>query len=246
MKRLVAAVALAVAPACAYAIEHEIRVHTDQIVDPGKRTVELHTNVGRPGKDDEDREHRVVRVMPQLNYGFMRHWQVGIHLPLSHIAGNVQWNGLRSELKYVAPHDKERGPYWGALGELMYSRELPEKGLWSTELTPIVGWRLGKWHVAFNPRFDLRLSGEGRELEFSPAAMVLFKLAERHEIGVEHHAELGPLKNFRATEQQKHVLFAAWHYKIGDSLNANVGIGRGLTDASESWVARMLLEVKLK
>jgi hypothetical protein len=73
----------------------------------------------------------------------------------------------------------------------------------------------------------------------------VFKLNQRHEIGLEYYAELGPLDRVLPTREQSHTLFAVWNYQ-GRPFDLNAGIGRGLTHASDRWVAKLVLEMKLK
>ncbi|HYC46349.1 MAG TPA: hypothetical protein VED01_12820 [Burkholderiales bacterium] len=246
MKKAVrlAAVVLAVS-ARAIAAPHEIEIETDDIAGVREQALALHANVGRPGRNDVDREHRIIRVMPEYAYGFSHHWQVALQLPASRIAGDLEANGARAEVKYVAPHNDARGPYWGAAAKISYSHALPDQGLWGLELTPIVGARIGDWHFAVNAGLSLRLSGTQREVEFAPAAMAMFELNERHQVGLEYYGSLGPIKRFLPREERGHVLFAAWNYDAG-ALGLNVGVGRGFTDSSDSWVAKMILGMKLK
>jgi hypothetical protein len=236
---------LLVACTPAFGAPHEIEIETDGIAGVGERVLTVHANVGRPGTNHPDREHRVVRVMPELSYGFTRHWQLSLHLPASHIAGDFQANGARMEVKHVAPHDAQRGPYWGAVAHVSYSKALPEQGLWTLEVTPIVGARAGKWHYVINAGLELRLSGTQRAVEFAPAGMAMFELNDRHQIGVEYYSAFGPLKRFLPNEERSRALFAAWNYE-GGGVDLNVGVGRGFTDASDSWVAKMILGMKLR
>jgi hypothetical protein len=247
MKNNTSFVAATLLVACtrAFAAPHEIEIETDGIAGRGEHALSLHANVARPGKNDPDREHKVVRVMPEYAYGFARHWQVALQLPATHVAGDFQGNGARAEVKYVAPHDEERGLYWGAASKISYSNELADMGLWTLELTPILGGRAGRWHFALNAGVTLRLSGTQREVELSPAAMAMFKVNDRHDVGVEYYTALGPLKRFLPGEERTHLLFAAWSYE-GSGVDLNVGIGRGFTDGSDSWVAKMILGMKLK
>ena len=244
-KQLLAAAASLAIGAHAIAAPHEIEVETDGIAGVREHALTLHANVARPGKNDSDREHRVVRVMPEYAYGFARHWQVALQLPTSHVAGDFQGNGARVEVKYVAPHDEEQGLYWGAAANLAYSKALPDMGLWTLALTPIVGARAGPWHFALNPGLSLRLSGSQREVEFAPAALAMVEVGGGHQVGIEYYSALGALKRFLPGEERTHLAFAAWSYESA-GVDVNVGVGRGFTDGSDSWVFKMILGMKLR
>lgn len=68
---------------------------------------------------------------------------------------------------------------------------------------------------------------------------------DRNEVGFEYYFDLGPLRNFAPREEQERTLYAVWNRKQ-QSFDLNIGIGRGLTDASDRWVLKAAMGFDLK
>jgi hypothetical protein len=237
------AIAIAALGVCglAHAAPNEIKVFTDELANLGEHTLESHVNkASSPGPKVEDRENP-LRIMPEYSYGVWKNWEFSLQLPLAFTSEQAKLEGYRVELQYVAPHDDERGFYWGANFELSRIDRLGEQPFWNAEFIPIFGYRWERWHLVANPGFDKPLSGASRSSNFGPAGKAAYRAFERNYLGLEYYQDLGPLKDHLPKEEQSRVLYVAWDGKIGKS-DINVGLGRGLTDSSDRWVLKMIYE----
>ena len=83
------------------------------------------------------------------------------------------------------------------------------------------------------------LSGDKKTTSFTPSAKIAYLAAGKNAFGVEYYLE-APRGSSR--EEQSHMLYFAWDGKLGKS-DLNVGVGRGLNDASDRWVLKMIYEI---
>jgi hypothetical protein len=227
-------VPLAVCPH-AFAAPHDIKVDTNEITEQGAHALEVHMNVARPAPDN--RRGHVWQLMPEYSYGYARNWALALQLPLSRVGDNFYANGAGAEVQYVAPHDNERGGYWGASVKLVYASPIGERSSWALELVPIAGTRSGKFHFAVNLGLAIPIGGAESKVTFQPAAMLAYAVNARNGIGFEYYSDLGPLKNFAPRDEQERTLYAVWN-RTQQSFNLNLGIGRGLTHSSDRWVLK--------
>ncbi len=209
---------------------HEIKVFTDELANQGEHTLETHANKASRAGPRADGRATPLQVMPEYSYGVRENWEISLQLPASEAQGRVRSDGYRSELQYVAPHDQTEGFYWGMNVELANVRERDAPQFWNSELIPILGWRIERWHLVANPGFNLPVSGSGRKLNFDPSAKIAYRTFEKNYLGFEYY-----------DGRSSRVLYFAWDGKIGRS-DFNLGIGRGLSDASDRWVLKMIYE----
>jgi hypothetical protein len=218
-------------PLAAAAAPSEIKVFTDELAAPGAHTLELHANKAASR----------LQLMPEYSYGVAQGWELSLQLPLAYQDASLSAAGYRAELQYVAPHDASQGAYWGFNLELARITASGEPRFWDLEMMPILGWRSGSWHLAANPGLTLALSGPERRLRFAPAAKAAYSSSEKSAWGVEYYLDAGPLRNWLPRDQRAELLFLAWDGKVGKS-DINLGLGRGLTGATDRWVLKTIVE----
>jgi hypothetical protein len=231
VRRLAAWVGLSL-PLVVAAAPEEIKVFTDELAGYGESTLEVHVNKASRGAP--------LQLMPEYSYGIRRDWELSLQLPLAFQDG-VRGNGYRAELQYIAPHDDAAGSYWGVNFELAHISRAGEQRFWNLEFIPIAGWRGDRWHLVANPGLNLAVTGPDRKLHFDPSAKAAYRTDGRNYFGIEYYLEAGPLAHWLPGGQRSQVLYLAWDGKVGKS-DINVGIGRGLTDASDPWVLKMICE----
>ena len=238
------------APAGAVAAPEEIQVYTDDVNEPGEFGLEMHVNyvvdgMRAPAYAGQLPTHHVLQVTPEFSYGFAKNWDAGLYL-LSAVApdGNVYGNGAKLRIKYIAP--AAGSLFWGMNLEIgRTSRRVTESNM-NLELRPIIGWRGGPWLVSFNPIIGAAMSGDtSREPSFAPALKVARSVGEGVQVGFEHYADLGGIHHIPAFNQQDHVLYGVVDIQR-KAFDLNFGIGRGVTGASEKWVAKMIIGIPFK
>jgi hypothetical protein len=232
------------------AAPEEIQVYTDDVNEPGEFGLEMHVNYvvdgfRQPSYAGQLPTHHVLQMTPEFSYGFAKNWDAGIYL-LSAVApdGNVYGNGAKLRIKYIAPANG--AVFWGVNVELgRTSRRVTESNM-NIELRPIIGWRNDHWLVSFNPIVGVAVSGDaGREPSFAPALKVARKVAEGVQVGFEHYADLGGIHHIPAFNQQDHTFYGVVDIET-KKFDLNFGIGRGVTGASEKWVAKMIVGIPFK
>jgi hypothetical protein len=240
-----------VAPVHVAAAPEEVQVYTDDVNEPGEFGLEMHINYTvdgfrTPSYAGNLPSHHVLQVTPEFSYGFAKHWDAGLYL-LSAVApdGNAYGNGVKLRVKYVAP--ASGAWFWGLNMEVgRTSRRLTESNT-NIELRPIIGWRSDKWLLSFNPIIGVALSGDaGHEPSLAPAIKVARTVGEGVQIGFEHYADLGGIHHIPAFNQQDHVFYGVVDIATKKGYDFNFGIGRGVTGASEKWVAKMIIGIPFK
>jgi len=201
---------------------NEIKVFTDELAAYREHTLETHVNKGSTGP---------LQVMPEYSYGIARDWEFSLQLPFAFTSDSANGEGYRVELQYVAPHDGQRGLYWGINMELARNDRVDEPRSTTAEIIPILGYRSGRWHLVANPGFEHTLSGE-RDTAATPSAKVAYQVAGKNFVGFEAYADAGDSR----------TLYVAWDGRLGKS-DINVGFGRGYASAADRWVLKAICEI---
>ena len=215
------------------AAPNEIKVFTDELAAYHAYTLETHVNKARTGP---------LRVMPEYSYGIWHDWEFSLQLPFAFRSDGSNGEGYRAELQYVAPHDEDRGFYWGVNLELARDYRVGEAHFWNVEFIPILGLRVERWHFVANPGFERALSGQERRVSAMPAAKLAYRAFGQNSFGLEYYLEAGPLAHRLVRDEQSRTLYLAWDGKIGKS-DINVGVGRGAMSAADRWVIKAIYEV---
>src|SRR2546425_13271909 len=110
--KITSTVVLCSAAAVATAAPNEIKIFTDELADYGEHTLETHVNkASRAGPRIQNRL-TPLQVMPEYSYGIWHDWEFSLQLPAAFGQSASRLEGCRTELQYVAPHDKDAGFYW--------------------------------------------------------------------------------------------------------------------------------------
>jgi hypothetical protein len=112
------------------------------------------------------------------------------------------------------------------------------------ELRGILEKDFGKWTLDFNPMFEKVVRGveAGAGWEFQYAASLIYRMNERWHPRLDLFGDFGLIRNFESKDQQKQLLSPAVDIKFGHGLYAGLGIGYGLTKATEQQVVRARIE----
>ena len=237
----------------AFAAPDEIQVYLDDVRAPGETGIELHLNYVRKGRRTPDYPgeippHGVFRATPEFSVGLRPDWDMGLYLPTEVAPGaNAYMDGARIRLKYLAPPESTKPFFWGVNVEVGYVPRHVSEDRYAAELRWILGYRTGPWLLAVNPIFGFALSGPDKSS--TPDLDVNFKVArqinDEWALGFEHYAGFGRINNIPGSEQQDHVFYFAVDFERKE-FGANVGIGRGLTSASDNWVVKAILSIPMK
>ncbi len=231
----------------AIAAPDEIQVYTEEMSDPGEFGLELHVNYAidgakAPSFEGEMKAHHRLQVTPEFTYGLTKNLEAGLYLPLAMADdGNLYGNGLRFRLKFIAPREEGDAFFWGLSTEVGYSTRRVSESYWGMELRPIIGYRTENWLVSFNPVLDMSLSSNvSREPNFEPGLKVTRKTAEGVHAGFEYYGEYGPPHHSLPANERAHYLYGVVDVEKKD-FGINFGIGHGLDNASDQWVAKAII-----
>ena len=249
---LAAALVFALASPGALAAPDEIQVYTEELDEPGQFGLELHMNyvlkgATVPSFDGEMRSHHRLQLTPEFSYGLTRTLEAGLYLPVALSSdGNLYGNGARLRLKYIAPRGDGERLFWGLNVEYGYSSGRVSESSTGLELRPIVGYRGEQWLLAFNPILDTELRGPGRrEANFEPAVKVSRVLGEGIQAGLEYYGEYGPVEHLAPAAERGHYVYATLDFEVR-GLDVNFGVGRGMENASDKWVAKVIVAFPFK
>lgn len=236
----------------ALAAPHEINVFTDELEERGEFGLEMHVNYAR-GRDTPDYASeippdRALRVMPELVYGLGGRWEVGLHLPMQRDRdGVLHADGLRVRFKHMFPKKEASAFFAGVNIEWGYDRPHLSEDRHNLELRGIFGWRTEHWLVAVNPILAWVVNGENRSgrPDFEASLKVAREVRSGLAIGVEVYSGLGPLARPAPRHEQDHMVYLALDYE-GKGWGINLGIGTGLTAASDDRVIKAIFSIPFK
>ena len=237
-------VAAGLACANAQAAPADFRVLSDDLTEAGEFGLELQTSWTRPARGEAASSSAVLQGMAELSYGLAPQWELSLQLPATRTNGSWYGMGANVELTYVAPHDEGQGFYWGGRVELGRNRVLHEDWAAGIEIRPILGWRGGNWHALLNPGLQASVTGPEREVDFEPSAKLAYRLRPNLHLGLEYFAEAGPLSHPLPSSPRRELGLLTLDAKAG-ALELTLGIGKGLTSASDQRVGKLLVSLAL-
>jgi hypothetical protein len=239
------------APPAGAAMIDEIQVYTDAINKPGEFGLELHINATPRGRSTPDFAHEItpehgLRFTPEFSYGLTRELEAGLYVPYARdAAGTTHFAGPKVRLKWLPLQPNEEGQGWFMGANFEYAWVAPEfeQARHTIELRPIIGHRSEDWLLVANPVLGWALTGPDHDgkPDFSPSVKVARNVASGLALGVEYYAELGKVNNILPRAEQRHTLYLALDYE-GKSWGVNVGVGRGLNDATDGWTIKTIFE----
>ena len=236
----------------ALAAADEIQVYTDDMNEPGAYGVELHLNYVIDGEKQSGYEggspsHHMLQTTPEFSYGITPNWGAGMYVPVAYEEnGSLYGNGLRLRMKYIATPEEGSKIFWGLNVEYGYSNLRVSESVWGMELRPIIGMRSEDWLLSFNPILNMDLSGGfNHQPQFEPAFKVARKVTESLQAGFEYYGEYGYTNNMLPGNERINYLYVAVDIEK-PGFEMNFGIGRGDSNASDSWIAKAIVAFPLE
>jgi len=241
---------LALAPPASRAAQEEIQVYMDDLRAPGQLGVDVHNNFvvsGRatPDYPGEQPPAKVYRLTPEFAYGLSSTTELGAYLLTSRDPdGHVHGDGVKARIKFVAPHDAQAGPFWGANLEAGRSSRRVCETAWNAELKGIAGYRMGAWTTAVNPNLDWSLSKGGGPVTGDVDLKLNHALSARTQIGIESYNELGPLRHLSTAGTNARTVFGVLDTDFG-TFDLNIGVGRAISQSADRWVVKFIVGTNL-
>jgi hypothetical protein len=231
----------------------EIQVYDDSINKPGEWGLEMHMNSTLSGNSAPDYRGGVAnvhtfRTTAEISYGFTSTLEGGLYLPFfKEATGNLGWAGPAFRLKWIPhPAPEEGGLFWGVNGEYDISNTRWLSDRYQMVFFPIVGYRDNNWLLATNLVLQNSLPqgyrlGDG---DFEPSFKITRRIAESIASGFELYSDYGSLKQWASQPRQTNQLF--WVLDVDkEPWVFNLGIGRGLNDATDRWAVKAIIEIPL-
>jgi hypothetical protein len=242
---------IAATPAAHAALPDEIQVYDDSINKPGEKGLELHVNTTPSGRNVREYAGEIppghgLRVTPEFSWGLTDTLEGGLYVPMLLDRDNdFHFPGIKLRMKWIPkPAPETGGVFLGLNVEMSRVGRRFEASQTSLELRPILGYRDMDWMVATNPVLGYDLSPGYRHGGFdcSPSLKVARTVAQGIALGIETYSDLGKLAAFAPHSERQHTLYAAidvnrppWVF--------NVGLGRGLTPATDRWTVKAIFEL---
>lgn len=236
----------------ALAAPEEIQVYQDEIGPRGKVGLDVHLSdvfTGEGGADypgGEPSLHR-IRITPEFSLGLGSGFEAGLYLPLATIAGDgtLRAQGIKTRLKWIAPHNPDRGFYWGGNFEIGRVAYRLDQNPWNAEFKGIAGWRGGRWSLAANANVDFTVSGPApgpATLEL--ATKVEYAVTPTLALGVENFNEIGPFRRLGFLGENAHTSLGTVSTRLG-GFDFAFGLGAGYGTNGDHLLTRLIVGVPL-
>lgn len=213
---------------------------------PGQFGVDIHNNFVPAGSvpttyDGEQPAGHVYRLTPEFYYGLAESVELGLYALSTHAASDgTHFDGTKLRVKFVAPHDPERGPFWGVNLEVGDTSRRVSETPWNSELKGIAGWRSGAWLIAVNPNIDWSLSAHGGPATLEVDLKVARSVSPATQVGIETYNEFGPLDAMQPLNRNSKTLYVVVDHDFG-RVDLNAGVGRGITTDADRWVLKLIV-----
>jgi hypothetical protein len=136
-------------------------VYGDDIARRGELAAELAARWSQTSRNSDFAGHVLWQAVGELAYGLSDRVSVGVKLPVSRVDGSWHAHGAYAEVKYLAPHRAD-GLYWGAEIEAGSIKPVGEERAFVLEAFPILGYRIGRYHLTANPGVEYTSEGEDK------------------------------------------------------------------------------------
>jgi len=222
----------------------EIQVYNAEIAAVGQFTIQQHLNYTPLGLKDPPfpggfPSNHALNGTPEFAYGLTDWWELGLYLPFAVQNDQFLSDAFKIRSLFVSPHAGERSFFYGLNFELSNPTPPFCQCRWALETRPIIGVRNSEWEFIVNPIVDTSFGRFG-EVDFLPAARLAHRLDKDLFVGLEYYSDLGEFGHFGKLSEQQHTLFAVTDFKIWE-IDVNLGVGYGMTAASDRWVVKGIL-----
>ena len=232
---------------------YEIQVYASPTQAVHSTMFELHINYTFDGS-----KQIVNGVLPsnhslhetlEITTGITPVFEIGAYLFTNYTPGyGYQIVGTHLRPRVMAPSD------WGVpFGlslslEIGYQKPAYANDTWSLEIRPIIDKQLGKLYISLNPTFGVSLKSQYNTSvpTFEPNVKISYAIFKNAAFGIEYYGDMGPVNQFDQGSQQNHALFAAYDLMNNAKWELNIGVGFGLTPATDPFVFKVILGRKVK
>jgi hypothetical protein len=236
---------LAGTAAPAFAQADEIQVYDGGLADKGKFNLTLHNNFTPKGQTtpafpDGLATNKLLNGVPEWAYGVTDWFEAGLYMPLYSANSNGgKLDGFKLRALFAVPHADDRKFFYGVNFEFSVNAKHWDESRITSEIRPIVGWHFAPFDVVINPILDTSYDGV-TNMVFAPVSRVAYNFKSSWAVAAEEYAEIGPLRAFNPRGEQSHQLFGVVNHN-SKFMDIEVGLGFGLTDASDKFTIKVIL-----
>jgi hypothetical protein len=231
----------------------EIQVYDGTANATGVPGLELHLNDWATGNREsvppEAPLNGQFHATLEPSLGVTTYWELGAYLQgaVRTDDGVVDWAGVKVRSKFVTPPSWH--PHWrfGVNLEVSYLPPAYDHDRWGSEVRPIAAYHDDDWLFAFNPILDQPLAGvdASQGPSFQPALKVA-RTVGPIALGFEYYATLGPLSAILPWREQQQQVFEVVDLLSLERWELEVGVGEGLTTATEGVVLKAIVGYSLE
>jgi len=226
----------------------EIQIYDGTANDPGEVGLEAHLNHVLKGHKDAPPpllpDHHQTHLTLEPSLGVTEIWEVGAYLQSTFSGDGYDFAGMKLRSKVVTKKSFHEHVRLGINVEL---GRLPAKFSdvpWGAELRPIFAYEDARWLFAVNPNLGFTPFGcpedDGCAPSLEPGA-ALYRKAGPLSLGFEYYGSLGPISHPHALTDQEHYLFAVGNVLAFEGWELNMGVGRGMTAASNEYLLKAIV-----
>ncbi len=230
---------------------YEIQVYGAELVPVGVTMLELHTNYtfdGVAGTGGVLSSRHALHETVEITHGFTDWLEIGCYVFTSAQAGTGwQWVGDHVRPRISAPARWHWPVGVSVSQEIGYQRRSYSEDTWTWEIRPIVDRRFGPLYVSLNPVFDRALKGPsaGAGFGFSPNAQVTVDVTPRVTAALEYYGGFGAVRDPLPPNRSAQQVIPAIDLNLGEDWEFNLGLGVGLTPATDRLLVKMILGRRL-
>ncbi len=246
-----AALLVLIAAGAARAADEEIQVYVDDLDKPGQFGLDTHINyvfADHAPLDYLGQQRSVdrIRVTPEFSYGLTKDIELGAYLPLTSFRDDrFNVDGAKLRIKYIAPRPAAQTWYWGANFEIGDVDRQIDINPWNAELKGILGWRRGRWEVAFNTNIDWAVAGPQRgSPSVQLATKIDYKVTDKLALGLESYDGAGDFDHFGRFASAGHAIYGTVDASMG-KWDLNLGVGYGYSGEPDQWTLKLIVGVPI-
>jgi hypothetical protein len=217
---------------------YEIQIYDTHTTPPGNLTLELHSNTVSTATGVEAKEalHPYqIHETAEATYGILQWLEIGQYFATAKLsAGNYEYAGSRTKIHFGIPQTFDWPIRFGGNIELGYMRFAAEENPFTLELRPIAETSIGKFTIVGNFPFVDPFNGPGahKGFQFSPSGEIVYDLSRWVAPAIEYYGDMGAIAALPSVQRQQHFIVPAANLYLIDRLELNLGVGIGLTRAS--------------
>ena len=226
----------------------EIQVYDGTANQPKQFGLEVHWNDVAEGRKTGDApelaSNHVMHTTLEPSYGLTSWWELGAYVQSAlRPDGEIDFAGVKLRSKFVTPPNWSEHFRLGLNVELSAIPETYDRGVIGAELRPIAAYDSEHLLLAVNPIVTFGFEhGEASDgPRFEPAGTAVVKIAGTLGVGAEYYGALGPFSGFLPLRDQEHYVYEVVHVLSERDIELRLGVGEGLTDASNPLVFSVIL-----